>query len=228
MSYGPFGRGRHPAGVRSFVIDADGGPHPLDAEVWYPATAALHGRDLEPASQDRYELFPGSPPTRQKALRDAGYYTVLSGKNHMGDLKRAFDKISRGKGPGFQEDWVEILQQRPKDKPFFCWFGSYDAHRPWTLNDKAPVYENDQVNVPPYVYDGPQTRKDLTGYYHEISRTDYYVGKLREELERQGVSDNTYIIYCSDNGRPFPRDKTRLYDSGIKTPLIVWAPGHLP
>jgi arylsulfatase A-like enzyme len=35
------------------------------------------------------------------------------------------------------------------------------------------------------------------------------------------------VIFISDNGRPFPRDKTTLYDSGIKTPLIVWWPGKV-
>jgi N-sulfoglucosamine sulfohydrolase len=47
------------------------------------------------------------------------------------------------------------------------------------------------------------------------------------ELERQGVAENTYVIFTSDNGRPFPRTKTRLYDCGVKTPLIVWRPGTI-
>jgi arylsulfatase len=81
--------------------------------------------------------------------------------------------------------------------------------------------------VPPFLYDGPVTRQDLADYYHEVSRTDFYAGAIREELERQGVAENTYFVYISDNGRPFPRCKTRLYDSGIKTPLIVWAPGRV-
>src|SRR5690606_17602453 len=34
-------------------------------------------------------------------LKDAGYYTALSGKNHMGGgVQKAFDSISPGKGPG--------------------------------------------------------------------------------------------------------------------------------
>lgn len=160
-------------------------------------------------------------------LSKSGYYTVLSGKNHMGDVKRGFDKISGGKGPGKEGDWVEILQNRPKDKPFFFWFASSDAHRGWTINDQAPSYDPAKVIVPPFLYDGPLTRKDLTGYYHEVSRTDYFAGELVKELKRQGIADRTYLVYCADNGRPFPRCKTRLYDSGIKTPLIVWCPGRI-
>jgi len=158
-------------------------------------------------------------------LKDSGYYTVLAGKNHMGPAtKKAFDVIVGGKGPGAQENWVRLLKDRPSDKPFFCWFASYDAHRGWAIDDKAPVYDPDDVDVPPFLFDGPKTRKDLANYYHEVSRTDYYVGELRRELQRQGIEKNTYIIYISDNGRPFPRCKTRLYDSGIRTPFVVSGP----
>jgi arylsulfatase len=75
------------------------------------------------------------------------------------------------------------------------------------------------------LYDGPLTRGELAAYYHEVSRTDYYVRELRQELQRQGIAGETYLIYCSDNGRPFPRCKTYLYDSGIKTPLVITGPG---
>lgn len=164
-----------------------------------------------------------------EALRKAGYYTVLSGKHHMGEnVNGAFDKISPGQGPGKEADWVQILRERPENQPFFCWFASTDAHRNWQENSNAPRYDPATVVVPPFLYDGPQTRRDLTGYYHEISRTDYYLGELMQEVERQGIAGDTYLIYCSDNGRPFPRCKTRLYDSGIKTPLIISCPGRVP
>ncbi|OQC06649.1 MAG: Arylsulfatase [Candidatus Hydrogenedentes bacterium ADurb.Bin101] len=102
-----------------------------------------------------------------------------------------------------------------------------DAHRDWQFNEDAPRYAPEDVTVPPYLYDGPKTREDFTGYYHEISRLDHYVGAVCAELERQEVLDNTYLVFCADNGRPFPRCKTRLYDSGIKTPMIVYAPGRV-
>jgi arylsulfatase len=58
-----------------------------------------------------------------ETLKKAGYYTVLSGKHHMGGaVDRGFDKVSRGKGPGKEGDWVKILKERPRDKPFFFWF----------------------------------------------------------------------------------------------------------
>jgi N-sulfoglucosamine sulfohydrolase len=158
-------------------------------------------------------------------LREAGYYTVLSGKNHMfGSTDRAFDKITKGGGPGKEADWVGHVKNRPKDKPFFFWFASSDAHRGWNQSEHAPVYSNDEVIVPPYMVDTKITRKDLASYYHEVSRYDHYIGLVTAELERQGVLDNTLIVVAADNGRPFPRCKSRLYDSGIKTPWVVHYP----
>lgn len=132
--------------------------------------------------------------------------------------------MTNGGFPAGAEDWVEHLQQRPKDKPFFFWFAAYDGHRPWQINDKAPVYAPEQIIVPPYLVDTPVVREDLANYYHEVSRFDYYIEQVVQELRRQGVLENTLIVVASDNGRPFPRDKSRLYDSGIKTPWVVHYP----
>jgi arylsulfatase len=158
-------------------------------------------------------------------LRKAGYYTVLSGKNHMFSSKdRAFDKITRGGGPGSEADWVEHVQNRPKDKPFFFWFASSDAHRSWQVSKDAPTYENDEIVVPPYLVDTEGTRGDLAKYYHEVSRYDHFIGLVTAELKAQGVLENTMIVVAADNGRPFPRCKSRVYDSGIKTPWVVHFP----
>lgn len=161
-------------------------------------------------------------------LQQAGYFTVLSGKNHMAPPQQlGFSEFSDSQ-PAGSENWVKHLRERPKDKPFFFWFASHDAHREWQVNDRGETYSPEEVRVPPYMYDGPRTRDDLTGYYHEISRSDYYAGLIRDELKEQGILDNTYFIYLSDNGRPFPRSKTYMYQSGIRTPLIITGPGVEP
>ena len=163
-----------------------------------------------------------------QALREAGYFTVLAGKNHMGPaVDAAFDEITPPAGPGGEQRWVRHLRERPRDKPFFMWFASTDAHRDWQATDADPKYDPADVVVPPFLIDGPETRQDLAHYCHEISRLDRFIGNVVEELKRQGIAENTYVIFTADNGRPFPRCKTRLYDSGIQTPFIVWRPGTI-
>jgi N-sulfoglucosamine sulfohydrolase len=79
--------------------------------------------------------------------------------------------------------------------------------------------------VPPYLPDVPETRKDLAMYYDEITRLDGLVGEFLAALAKESAEENTVVVFLSDNGRPFPRCKTTVYDSGIRTPLLVRYPG---
>lgn len=170
-------------------------------------------------------------------LKEVGYYTAQSGKWHFsstssedfsGPVRKAFDSVGgdtqHGGGPSGSEKWVETLRNRPKDKPFFMWFASHDAHRNWDNDIFLPRYSPDKVDVKPWYLDTPETRADIAAYYNEVSRFDYFVGEVVKELKRQSVFDNTLIIVMADNGRPFPRAKTRLLTDGIKTPFIISFP----
>lgn len=179
------------------------------------------------------ELHTAMPPTIPlfpDELKKAGYYTAQAGKWHMGNaVKRAFNTLHlahKPNGDGGEEKWIETLQNRPKDKPFFMWFASYDAHRPWGENSFKGQNDPDMISPPPYLANMEPTREDLASFYDEITRFDNFIGKVEEELKKEGVLDNTIIIIMGDNGRPFPRAKTRVYDSGMQTPLIVkWNKG---
>ncbi len=165
-------------------------------------------------------------------LKDNGYYTGQAGKWHMGELLRSgFDRIyDKGKqenGDGGEKMWIPSLKERDKDKPFFFWFASYDAHRPWGPNRFSKAIDPKQLEVPITLVDNDSTRLDLSKYFIEVKRFDFYVGEVVKELKKQGVYDNTIILVMADNGRPFPRDKTRLYDSGMKTPFIVHWPRQI-
>jgi N-sulfoglucosamine sulfohydrolase len=177
-------------------------------------------------------------------LKDAGYYTVLSGKNHMGVGKvpkgataskynRAWHHTSGGSGKGNtggHANWVKEVQDRPRDKPFFFWFASTDAHRGWNGDREwdgqryGPKHQPNDVIVPPFLVDSPQTRQDLASYHNEVTRFDFFIGEVVKELKNQKVLDNTLLLVMADNGRPFPRAKTRLHDSGMKTPLVAHWP----
>lgn len=160
-------------------------------------------------------------------LKESGYYTAAMGKWHLGDAARvAFDAIGDSR-PSGAELWVETLQNRPKDRPFFMWFASHDAHRNWEPDPEGQAHAPDDAVVPPYMIDTPASRQDLASYMDEVQRLDRYIGDVVAELERQEVLDTTLLIYLTDNGRPFPRDKAALYDGGIKTPFVVHWPAGL-
>lgn len=157
-------------------------------------------------------------------LREAGYYTASAGKWHLGDATiPKFDVVT----PQMNQ-WVQTLKDRPRDKPFFFWFAFSDPHRGYQPGAIPDPHTADDVVVPPYLPDTPQTREDLALYYDEISRLDGVVGDVLAELEQQEQTANTLIVFLSDNGRPFPRCKTTVYTSGVKTPFLVKWPGHVP
>ncbi|QNN25467.1 sulfatase [Planctomycetales bacterium ZRK34] len=161
-------------------------------------------------------------------LRQAGYYTAQAGKWHMGkDAESQFDKLYMGGGPSGCENWLKALRERPMDKPFFMWLASFDPHRGYKPNTFDPPHRREDVVVPPFLPDEPEVRDDLAMYYDEIARLDSYIGKVFAELKEQGVDDNTCVIFISDNGRPFPRCKTLVVDSGVRTPFIVRWPDRV-
>lgn len=161
-------------------------------------------------------------------LRKAGYHTAQAGKWHFnGDATRSFDKRHGGGDPSGAGHWVQCLTERPKDKPFFLWLAAIDAHRGWDQAIEAGPHGPDDAQVPPYQVNGKPTREDLAHYYNEVHRFDANIGRVVDELRRQNLIEDTVIIVMADNGRPFPRDKTWLYDSGIKTPLVIHWPARL-
>lgn len=162
-------------------------------------------------------------------LKAAGYYTGAAGKWHLGKpAEKNFDRIMGGGASGC-ENWETMLRQRPQDQPFFFWFASFDAHRPYKEGTIEEPHGREEIVVPPFLPDQPPVRDDLGMYYDEISRLDKYVGKVMALLAEQKILDNTFVLFMSDNGRPFPRSKTTVYDSGVKTPFIVqWPAGVKP
>lgn len=199
-----------------------------------------------PHSTDAEQLhwpLPKAQVTFAEKLKAAGYWTAAAGKWHLGnEVKDRFDIVHEAGAGGFQlqvgvdgkakkmiaekdesgcGQWMSTLQARPKDKPFFLWLAALDPHRDYQPNAIPNPHRPADVVVPPYLPDAPDTRRDLALYYDEITRLDGFIGQVLAELEKQGAAENTIILFISDNGRAFPRCKTTLYDSGIRTPLLV-------
>jgi N-sulfoglucosamine sulfohydrolase len=195
--------------------------------------------------------LPPEQVTFVETLKACGYWTAAAGKWHLGNaIKDRFDMVRDVDGSGFPlgvgKDvkarmiandphavqsgcglWMPTLRDRPPGKPFFVWLAAIDPHRDYEPGAIPEAHRPEDVIVPPYLPDVPEVRRDLALYYDEIGRLDRYVGEVLAELDRQKVAEDTLVLFLSDNGRPFPRCKTTLYDSGIRTPLIIRWPGHI-
>lgn len=154
-------------------------------------------------------------------LSSAGYWTAAVGKWHLGsEVKRQFHLVQEGP----IEKWPQAWAARPQDRPFFLWFAFTDPHRPYAPGAIPRPHSPADTRVPPYMPDVPEVREDLALYYDEIARLDGVVGQVLDRLEAEGLTESTMVVFLSDNGRPFPRAKTTVYDSGIQTPLLVRYP----
>tara|TARA_Y100000588_G_scaffold308923_1_gene333705 strand:- start:601 stop:2142 length:1542 start_codon:yes stop_codon:yes gene_type:complete len=203
-----------------------------------------------PHQTDAEELhwpIPANQITFTEKLMETGYWTASVGKFHMGDAMKSrfndvkeadmsgfvvskqgkFEESAKGDAKSGATEWVQTLRERPKGKPFFLWLAALDPHRPYDQNILKKPTRLEDVKLPPYVPDTLEVRTDYALYYDEIRRLDRFVGMVMTELKRQKVDDNTLVMFISDNGRPMPRDKTTLYDSGVRTPWIVRWPAKV-
>ncbi len=183
------------------------------------------------------------PPSFVKAfpelLRAAGYYTINNSKTdyQFGNPFTVWDEN------GVEASWTN----RPKDTPFFAMYSQMPTHESGLFTPESlaagmpsaiPAAEAlekrraalphrtrpEEVVVPSYYPDTPTVRADIARQYDNVQLMDAWVGERLDELKREGVLDNTIVIWASDHGDGFPRAKRSLYDSGMQAPMIVRFP----
>jgi len=178
-----------------------------------------HGGNLWSSLPAKFTVYPD-------LLEGAGYHVGFTrkgwgpGRDGPGGRKR------NPAGPRFK-DFGKFLEGRPEGAPFCFWFGSYDPHRgyKWQSGIESGMKLED-VEVPAPLADSEQVRTDICDYYFEVQRFDREVGELLKVVERMGELDNTLVVMTGDNGMPFPRCKSNLYDLGTNVPLAVRWPSR--
>ena len=86
------------------------------------------------------------------------------------------------------------------------------------------VAEDLAVEPPPYLPQNEIGKKAMRKLYSNMVRMDRFFGNILDQLEEDGLLEETIIVWYSDHGGPLPRQKRLLYDSGLRTPLIIRYP----
>ncbi len=143
-------------------------------------------------------------------------------KHALGSDKLGHGKITWEKRDlvtkAFVERAVEFIDEAQEaGKPFYINVWPDDVHSPF---------------FPPQARRGDESKQTL--YQGVLDTMDEQLGVLFARLRNdKELSQNTIVIICSDNG-PEPGAgsagdlrgfKTHLYEGGVRSPLIVWAPG---
>ncbi len=160
-------------------------------------------------------------------LEKAGYHTGFTRKGWGPGRDEPGGRTRNPAGRRYK-DFTEFLKAQPEGAPFCFWFGSTDPHRSykWRSGIESGMKLED-VQVPACLPDTTTVRIDICDYYWEVQRFDSEVGQLLKMLEEAGELDNTVVVISGDNGLPFPRCKSNLYDTGTNVPLAVRWPGRI-
>lgn len=119
-------------------------------------------------------------------------------------------------------------------KPFYFMVNSDDPHRPFFVPGQkldrgmarpSRIYNPEEIDVPGFLPDLPDVRKELSYYYNSTKRLDDTFGKVMQALEESGNKENTLVIFMSDNGIAVPFAKCDNYHASNRTPWIVRWPG---
>ncbi|MDC1105467.1 sulfatase [Prolixibacteraceae bacterium] len=153
-------------------------------------------------------------------LRKAGYYCTNNSKedyNTSNVLNNAWDDSSKGAS----------YKNRAKGQPFFHIKNLVVSHES-CIHDSIPMeklqHDPNKMVVPPYHPDTKAVRHDWAQFYDKITIMDSQVGEILSQLEKDGETENTIVIYYSDHGGVLPRSKRFLYETGTKVPMIAYFP----
>lgn len=190
-----------------------------------PSRAALlTGRnfwELEGAS-DLWGSLPEKFAVYTSILQAAGYVIGKTRKGYAPGTAAGW-KDWKGDPAGPEVELGKLVEQsKSEGKPFCYWFGSKEPHRPYTKGAgvKAGI-KLDDITVPAFLPDNEEVRGDLADYLEEVQQFDGQLGGLIKTLQAAGEIDNTIVVVLGDNGLPFPRCKTQLYDYGARCPMII-------
>ncbi|MFO0968885.1 MAG: arylsulfatase [Gemmataceae bacterium] len=208
----------------------------------------------------RYGL-PLNERTLAEALRQAGYFTAIIGKWHLGHFhpdylptKRGFDyqyghyngaldyfthmrdggfdwhrndKVCRDEGYTTKllgNEAVRLIEKHDPKTPLFLYLPFNAPHAPLqALPEHLKLYE--------HIKD--KTRRT---YCAMVSAVDEQIGRVIEALRKQGMLENTIIVFSSDNGGPLGLGATNgtlrggkasLYEGGVRAAAFVAWPGHI-
>ncbi len=193
-----------------------------------------------------FQPIHASIPTLAESLHQAGYINGILGKTrHLQPTSKFHwslsvpeEDLGHGRDPAKYGTYAaQFFQQAgAAGRPFFLMANSHDPHRPFAgsqseesafkrrdypLNQR---YTERDIELPGFLPDLPNIRKELAQYFSSVHRADETTGAVLQALDAAGLRDDTLVVFLSDHGMSFPFAKSNCYLSSTRTPLILRYP----
>jgi arylsulfatase A-like enzyme len=166
---------------------------------------------------------------------------------------RACDHIHSGEHSTdvLSETALEFLR-RPHERPFFAYISFLAPHDPRTMPQRfRDMYNSRDIPLPEnfagghpfdngalhirdemlagFPRDPNEVRRHIAEYYSMISHIDFQLGRMLDQLEADGLAENTVVVFAADNGLAVGRHglfgKQNCYDHSVRIPLLLAGPG---
>lgn len=129
---------------------------------------------------------------------------------------------------------IKFIDERDRSRPFMSFFFFESTHARYSFPDSSiiarPYLENVNYGVMSKASLAPNIDQLLNRYTNSAHWVDQQLGRIYDELEKQGLLDSTIIIVTGDHGEEFLEKgfwghNSTFVEEQTHTPMVVWMPG---
>lgn len=192
------------------------------------------GKKLFADGREAMNRYLAEWPLLPQLLAAKGYASLQTGKWWQGHFSHGGFTEGMTQGGRHGDDGLAIGRKtmqpvydfmgrcRKQKKPFFVWYAPMLPHDP---HDPAKELVDHYASLTDSIH--------VAKYWGNVERFDRGVGELLDYLDREGLAEDTLVVYVTDNGwitdpatgRFGPKSKLSPYDGGLRTPIMLRQPG---